>query len=199
MKWLELTIPPAVSVFVGGMIPIVLFYLKEWLDSRKRISEWFEKKYIEDAIDSLHQFFGEWAILSSLPAKSVQELVANPVFNRVPSQAAATLATITGGVSFQNWFNAMRGQWLRAANQRDWNQLVKFHTHAASMVEHLNVLRRELLGHRIRAKTDAYSLRDLKCVADFNDSLQRMTDDLVADPHVTTYTPRQGETEERPS
>jgi len=103
MKWLELIIPPAVSVFVGGMIPIVLFYLKEWLDSRKRISEWFEQKYIEGGIDGLHQFFSEWAILSSLPAKTVQELLANPVFNRVPSQSAATLATITGGISFQNW------------------------------------------------------------------------------------------------
>jgi len=99
----------------------------------------------------------------------------------------------------QNWFNAMRGQWLRAAHQGDWNQLVNFHTHAASMVEHLNALRRELLGQKIKTKADAYAMHDLKCVADFNGALKKMTDVLVADPHVTTYTAKRDETEERSS
>jgi hypothetical protein len=122
-----------------------------------------------------------------LPARNVQELLVNPAFAEVPSQAAGRLSSITGGVAFQNWFNAMQGQWLRAAHQGDWNQLIKFHTHAASFAEHLNALRRELLCQKMSTKADAYQLRESACVQRFNQAIEHMTDDLVSDPNVTKY------------
>lgn len=184
MEWLKLVS----GVMVGAMIPIVVLFLKERIDARHRLSEWFEKKYIEDSIDVLHEFFSKWALLSALPARNVQELLSNPAFAEVPSQAAGRLASITGGVAFQNWFNAMRGQWLRAAHQGDWNQLIKFHTHAASFAEHLNALRRELLSQKMTAKADAYQLRESAYIKRFNQLLGKMTEDLVSNPNVKTYT-----------
>ena len=61
------------------------------------------KKYVEDTINVLVDFFGEWAMLSALPARNSQELLANPVFTQVPSRSAGRLAMMTGGVAFQNW------------------------------------------------------------------------------------------------
>ena len=188
MKWLQMILPSAVSVLVGGMIPIGLFYLKELLTRHRDVADWFEKRYIEDCIDVLHEFFGKWVLLSALPARNVQELLVNPAFSEVPLQSASRLASITGSVFFQNWFNAMRGQWLRAAARGELNDLVKFHTQAASMAEHLNILRSDLLGHRLKSKSDAYRVRELPCVLRFNDALKKMTDHLVDSPDVTTYT-----------
>jgi hypothetical protein len=55
MEWLKLVS----GVVVGAMIPIVVLFLKERTDARRRLSEWFEKKYIEDSIDVLHEFFSK--------------------------------------------------------------------------------------------------------------------------------------------
>ncbi len=199
MTSLELLVTSSVSVCVGAMIPVVLVLLQERLAARKQIVEWFEKRYIEDGIDVLHEFFSSWAILSALPARTPQELLANPTFAEVPSHAAGRLACITGHVAFQNWFNALRGQWLRAAHQGDWNQLVKFHQYVASVSEHLNELRRELLSHKVLAKRDAYRLHNLACVKRYNQVLEEMTNELQSDPSVRKYTANPRDTDETDS
>jgi len=177
------------------MIPIVLIYLKESLDRRRRIAEWFEKKYVEETIDVLVDFFGQWAMLSALPARNPQELLANQVVTQVPSQSAGRLATMTGGVAFQNCFSAMRALWLQALNRGDWNKMVKFHQYSALIGEHLSLLRHGLLNHSLRSKGDAYSLRDLKCVKDFNEALERITVELSNEPDVTVYRAKDHTTE----
>lgn len=177
----------AVAVFVGGMIPIVLFFLEKWWERRSRVQDWFVEKYIENGIDVLHQFFRQWAMLSSLPARSPRELLSERAFAELPHQAVARLSPIAGDVVFQNWFNAMRALWLRATHQNDFNRASKFHVQGASMAEHLNTLRQGLLQHRLRSRAGVYRLRSSDCVARFNELLKKMTDDLVDDPDTKRY------------
>jgi len=187
MRFLELI----AAVVVGGMIPTILFFLEKRWDARSRAYNWFVERFIEGSTDALHEFFGRWALLSSLPARDPRELLKNPAFTEVPHQGISRLSAITGGVSFQNWFNAMRGSWLRAAHRGDWSGLSTFQTQAASICEHLNTLRRDLLAQKVKRKADVYKLRKLPCVACFNDALSGMTDQLTQDPNVTTYPRRQ--------
>ncbi len=187
MSWVRFVTANAVSVLVGGMIPIVAILLKYRIDRRRRLADWFEEKYIQDSVDVLHEFFSKWAFLSGLPARNVQELLAHPAFADIPSQAASRLAVITGRTAFHNWFNAMRALWLRAAHRGEWGDSVKFHTSAASFCGLLDALRGELLRVTLAQKADIYTFRRLSWVEHFNHSLDRLTDDLNNDPNVTTY------------
>jgi len=178
----------AVAVFVGAMIPVILFFLEKWWDRRIRVQEWFAAKYIENGIDVLDDFFRRWATISSLPTFSVKDAMVNPAFDEVPHQAIARLGTFTKIVHFQNWFNAMRKLRMRAIGQNDCNSMTTFHCHAASMCEHLNRLRQGLLARNVKRKTDVYKLRELACVKTFNNTLNELTEKLVDNPNVTKFT-----------
>ena len=184
----QLTISTAASVLVGGLIPVTIFLLTEWMKQQREIAEWFEKRYIEDSIDVLQEFFGKWALLSSLPARNPQELLVNPVFAEVPTQAATRLTSIIGPLSFQNWFNAMRSFWLRTVQRGNFDELIQFHIHAATMAERLTELRTDLLEIHLKRKSDTYKLRTSTGVTKFNDSLEAMTNTLVV-----KWTPEAGQ------
>lgn len=188
----------AVAVFVGAMIPVILFFLEKWWDKRIRVQEWFAEKYIENGIDVLDEFFRRWATISSLPTFSAKDSMVNPAFDEIPHKAIARLGTLTKGVDFQNWFNAMRALRMRAIGQNDYNCMTTFHSQAASMCEHLNRLRQGLLAHNVKRKTDVYKLRDLACVKTFNNTLNELTEKLVDNPNVTKYTAKKNDQGDTP-
>jgi hypothetical protein len=188
MTKLELIVSTTVSVLVGGMIPVLTLLLTEWLARRRRLAEWFEKIYIEECIDPLHDCFCGWALNSSRPTRNVQESLANPALGEVPIGAASRLMTLTGSIELQNWLNAMRGLRLRAAGRNDFNGWTKFQCHAMSIAQHLDTLRKELLPQKVRSKSAVYGFRNLACVKTFNETLKKLMDDIVDDPNVTKYT-----------
>lgn len=188
MTLLELIVSTTVSVLVGGMIPVLTLYLTERLARRRQMTEWFEKTYVEECIDPLHDCFCGWTLISSRPTRHVQESLANPALGEVPIGAASRLMTLTGSMELQNWLNAMQGLRLRAVARNDFNGWSKFQCHAASIAKHLDILRKELLTQKVKSKSTVYGFRNLACVTTFNEILKKLMSDIVDDPNVKTYT-----------
>ncbi len=187
-KWAETLIGQTVAVFTGAMIPVLLMLLNERISARRRGEEWFERRYVEDCLDVLYEFFTRWHTLSSLLFRNAREAFGRIDFGDIPHTAMARLNMLAGGASAQNWFNAMHGLRLRGSGADDYQLLVQFQTQSADMAQQILALRNCLLSRRLRSKADAYRFSDSESAKQFRSAAEAMLGKITSHPSVTTYT-----------
>jgi hypothetical protein len=145
VNWFQFAIAQVVAVIVGAMIPILALYIKEKLDAKKRIAEWFEIKYIEECIDVLLQFLNGWFLMSYKPVQEVKDVLRSNKYNKMPTNAISRLETIVDGCDFSNWIINMQALRSRVLSNGDSHILDKFRSQTSNIVLRLNELRKNLL------------------------------------------------------
>ncbi len=151
--------PVAVGAAIGGFTTIAAIGLKERLDSRKAIQQWYEEVYIFDGVSQLIVYLSSVEdLLTTLDSK-------NPVpfdlFEPYPRNALERFIKLFPDcVHAIVWLQVIRAEVVKTRNNLDPNERgVKYALNLTTDLK-LTLLEKELLGLSITRKRQVYKIRD---------------------------------------
>lgn len=153
--------PVAVGAAIGGFATIAAIALKEWLDSRKAIQEWYEEVYIFDGVSQLIVYLSSVEdLLTTLEAKNP---VPSDLFEPYPRNALERFIKLFPDCGYAiRLLQVIRGEVAKTRDNRDPDEKgVKYALNlTAKLKTTLTALEKELLGISIVRKRQVYEIRD---------------------------------------
>jgi hypothetical protein len=175
LKLVENSAGPLVGSFAGAAAALSSLWLKEHLDRKRQIQEWFEQEYVFGGIDLLVELLQRWKHMIS--HKESQRFL-NVDFSSLPHLTITRLSSLIRTMSLETHFYVLAGVVqligvdVLPAERRliDWGRIID---EVHFLEETLMDLQFALLTVTIHTKSEIKIIHKLEQVANIRDRLEK--------------------------